>query len=74
MFKDDKVLQIFLRKAFVCFSLLIILIGASTGGCSLLNEALHIPQDNPIEEFLEVIIENETGMQVDLTPESPEKL
>ena len=56
------------------FSLLIILIGASVGGCSLLNEALNIPQDNLIEEFVEVIIENETGVLFDLSPESPESL
>ena len=74
MFKDDKVLQIFLRKIFMYFSLLIILIGASAGGCSLLNEALQIKDDHILEEFIEEIIENETGMQIDLTPESPEKL
>lgn len=29
-------------------------------------------QDNPIEEFQEKVIEKETGMDVDLTPESVE--
>jgi len=74
MYQDDKVLNIFLRKAFMYFSGFLIIIGASVGGCSLLNEALHIPQDNPIEEYVEAIIENETGIEIDLTPESPEKL
>jgi hypothetical protein len=29
-------------------------------------------QDNPIEEFAEKVIEKETGIDVDLTPESVE--
>ena len=30
-------------------------------------------QDNPIEETSEIIIEEQTGVNVDLTPASPEK-
>jgi len=32
-----------------------------------------LPQDNPVEEAAEYVIEQETGLSVDLTPESPEK-
>jgi len=69
---DDKVLQNFLRKIFMYFSLFLILIGASVGGCSLLNEALHLHDDNLLEEYIEVIIEHEAGATLDLTPASPE--
>lgn len=30
------------------------------------------PDDNPVEEIAEHIIKIETGLEVDLTPESPE--
>jgi hypothetical protein len=31
------------------------------------------PDDNPVEEVIEFVIEKETGHKVDLTPESPEE-
>ncbi len=33
---------------------------------------LKMKHDNPIEEVAEAIIKNETGLNVDLTPSSPE--
>ena len=30
------------------------------------------PDDNPVEEVAEMVIKEETGLEVDLTPESPE--
>lgn len=35
--------------------------------------ALRMPQDNPIEEVAEAVIENITGFDVDLSPTTPEK-
>jgi hypothetical protein len=31
-----------------------------------------IPQDNPIEEVIEVVVKDTTGVDVDLSPNSPE--
>lgn len=74
MYKDDKVLQTFLRKAFMYFTLFLVLVSAMIGGCSLINEVLQLKNDNIIEEAIEQIIENETGVEIDLTPETEEKL
>ena len=49
----------------------IILLSAA-GGYSLINKKLGIPDDNPVEEEIENIIEKETGLKIDLTPQSPE--
>ena len=50
-------------------TLLITLISAIIG---LVSGYLWYP-DNPIEEEAELVIEKETGFDVDLTPDSPEK-
>lgn len=31
------------------------------------------PPDNPVEEEVETLIKDETGIDIDLTPKSPEK-
>ena len=31
------------------------------------------PDDNPVEEYLESYVESQTGLDIDFTPESPEK-
>lgn len=36
--------------------------------CSYLNRQLNLPDDHPIEEFAEFVIEQQTGLDVDLTP------
>lgn len=33
----------------------------------------HLPDDNPVEEISEEIIKEETGINVDLSPKSPEE-
>jgi hypothetical protein len=38
-------------------------------GCSALK---HYPEDNIVEEWAEEIIKNETGLDIDLSPWSPE--
>jgi hypothetical protein len=72
MYQDDKVLQTFLRKIFMYFSLFLLVLGAAIGGCAMINEALILHDDNLVEEYIEIIIENETGLDLDLTPESEE--
>ena len=72
MCQDDKVLQIFLRKAFMYFSCFLIIFGAMIGGCSLVNEALKLNDDHILEEVIEKAIENEMGISLDLTPETKE--
>ena len=42
------------------------------GGCQFLNKRFNLPDDHFAEEVLEHKIEQETGMKIDLTPESPE--
>jgi hypothetical protein len=42
------------------------------GGCSQANKFLGLPPENVYEENIERVIEKETGVQIDLTPNSPE--
>jgi hypothetical protein len=41
--------------------------------CSSINKQFGIQDDNPIEETVEEIIKVETGLNIDLTPDTPEK-
>jgi hypothetical protein len=41
-------------------------------GCSKMNKSVGLKDDNVCEEVIELIIENETGLDFDLTPLSPE--
>ena len=43
-----------------------------TGGCTMINKILEIDDDNPVEELAEEIIKAQTGIDIDLTPESEE--
>ncbi len=45
------------------------LLGAIVAGCSYLSK---YPQDNMLEEITEDLIEKETGIDIDLSPFSPE--
>lgn len=40
--------------------------------CERIYQTLNIPSDNPIEEAIEQVIEHETGINIDLTPQSKE--
>lgn len=42
------------------------------GSCSPVNEWLGLSDDNVAEELIEGLIESETGLLIDLTPQSPE--
>jgi len=39
------------------------------GGCSYFNKKLGLKNDHFVEEKVEKIIENETGLKIDLTPD-----
>ena len=41
--------------------------------CGAINKKLGIQDDNPIEESVEEVIKVQTGLNVDLTPDTPEK-
>ena len=40
--------------------------------CSQVEEKLGLPEDNFIEEIIEEVIEQKTGIDIDLTPSTPE--
>jgi len=40
-------------------------------GCGI-NQCFGLKDDNPIEEVIEKVIESQTGIEIDLTPFSPE--
>ena len=50
----------------------ILVMGSLIGGCSYLNQKVGLPDDNFLEELAEDHIEMETGLRIDLTPESKE--
>ncbi len=41
-------------------------------GCSYLNKKARLDDDNFIEEAIEHLIEEKTGLDIDLSPKSPE--
>lgn len=42
-------------------------------GCSYVNKKFGWVDDHPAEEILESVIQSQTGVEIDLTPGSPEK-
>lgn len=49
------------------------LVGILMAGCNYLNRKFHLDDDNLIEEAIEGQIKENTGIDVDLTPSTPEK-
>ena len=50
-----------------------IVIGSTVGGCSYINKKMGLEDDHFLEELAEHHIEKETGLDIDLSHESPEK-
>lgn len=50
----------------MCFSVLAIV----TGACHKINQYLNLPDDNALEQRVEDIVEEETGVKIDLTLEN----
>ncbi len=48
----------------------LIILSISLNGCSLLKK---YPQDNFLEEIAEQIVKQETGLDLDFSPATPEK-
>ena len=61
--KEENVMKIL----YVCITLVIL-----TTACSSVNEYFGWNDDHPAEEFFEAVIEAETGLDIDLSPMSPE--
>lgn len=55
---------------YFCFAMMILAL--ISGGCQYLNNKAGLEDDHAIEEAVEKKIEDVTGLDVDLTPESPE--
>lgn len=53
-------------------SFLLALLPPILAGCSSINGYFSLPDDNAFEETTEAVIHYETGLDVDLTPETPE--
>ena len=51
---------------------LIFFIACALCSCSSLNEEVGLKDDNLLEETVEAVIKEETGLEVDLTPSTPE--
>jgi len=47
----------------------LLIVTATFGGCSYINDKMNMADDNLIEQFLEAQIESKTGIEIDLTPE-----
>ena len=54
--------------------LLILFLGVGVGACSYLNSKAGLQDDNIIEEAIEEGIRSRTGIHMDLTPFSSEKM
>jgi len=59
--------KVAMRLMFVVVAIMFV-----TGACSILNKQVGLDDDHPAEELLEEVIKAQTGMDLDLTPESKE--
>lgn len=58
-----------MRNVAICAIVVI----AGCSGCAYFEKKIGLPEDNIIEESVESVIQQETGLDIDLTPGSPEK-
>ena len=61
-----------LKEAIIHITITIMLIGSILGGCAVLNSKLGLENDHPLEEHIEDLIEDKTGIDVDLSGDSKE--
>lgn len=57
-----------MKNIFISFFL-----GLLFSGCSYVNEKVGLPDDNPIEESAEAIVNDRIGLDLDFTPNTPEE-
>lgn len=55
--------ELMMKLAFVA-----LVIALAFVSCSYLNKQLNLPEDHPIEQLTEFVIEQQTGLDIDLTP------
>ena len=60
-----------LGKTIMRLAILAILSAVLTNGCIFINKSLGLPNDNLLETYAEEIIESQTGLVIDLTPNHP---
>lgn len=61
-----------LGKIIMRIALALVFVSAFIGGCSYMNNKLGLEDDHMLEEAVEHQIKENTGIDVDLSPESPE--
>lgn len=61
------------KEGFLEIIIPILIVLAAGGGALAYKYFAKAPDDNPVEEVAEDIIKKETGVDVDLSPNSPEK-
>ena len=60
------------KRFFMKIIIVSLIIAACVGGCSYFNRTVGLPDDHAAEEALEEKIKQETGVDLDLTPLTPE--
>jgi len=69
VFKKEERDKILIRS-----TIFILLVTGTLGGCHMINQKVGLEDDNILEERIEEKIKEETGFDVDLTPNSKEAL
>ncbi len=62
------------KSGFIEWLIPLLIVLAAGSGALIYKQVTKAPDDNPIEEIAEEVIEKETGVDIDLSPNSPEKL
>ena len=68
----DEIYEFYSRGWFMYLFLGFLIIACMAGGCREMNLRMNLPDDHPIEQLCEEIIEEHTGLNIDLTPEDYE--
>lgn len=64
--------QLSWKRLIMKIAIAMLVAGGLVGGCSYINTKLGLEDDHFIEEILEHHIEEQTGLDIDLSHESPE--
>jgi len=73
MIPDEVKFWLFCNKEMIMkFTIAVIALALTCLSCSAINQYLHMKDDNMAEEFIEDVIESQTGLDIDLTPGSKE--
>ena len=65
----EKIYEFYTRGWLMYLFVVVLVLACMDGGCRALNHCLGLKNDNVIEESIEAIIKERTGISVDLTPE-----